>query len=327
MNAIEYLEERRWEYPPDYGGFSPDGDYVILSRHRDSNALEDSNYEAAFKSLQEVAEKFDPPPDDLDDDRNVERWNYNYRTGENDPIRSERAFGWVYDFRAGHWACGWVEYLLVREDAPDEIKQAAGEIICALSDYPVLDEEDFSKRENDEVNESWRWLSMRERMRLCAKHGTSIFAARRDTCPDNCYIYDYLRTLDMATTREVQAIFDEFRNGANSFIRHGLFRRLVYSDGVQDLADKAGCYWLLDIIGSEIVDPYLKDWSAGHAGMGVLRLKVTGHRMVIALDVYDGEPPIYQREIEFTDFPEGDWMLYMNPDGEGGAILILPSEY
>ena len=31
MDPIEHLEERKWETPDSYGGFSPVGDYVIAS--------------------------------------------------------------------------------------------------------------------------------------------------------------------------------------------------------------------------------------------------------------------------------------------------------
>ena len=46
--------------------------------------------------------------------------------------RSE--FDWVYDFRAGHWACGWVEYILVRKDAPQSVIDAAIEVIGSMED-------------------------------------------------------------------------------------------------------------------------------------------------------------------------------------------------
>lgn len=47
MDAIEYLPERAWKHPECYGGFSPDGDYLILSRHRDSDILSESNWAVA----------------------------------------------------------------------------------------------------------------------------------------------------------------------------------------------------------------------------------------------------------------------------------------
>jgi hypothetical protein len=49
----------------------------------------------------------------------------------------------VYIQRAGHFGVGWVEYLVV-----DKNKAAiAGQIVCSLAEYPILDEEDFSAKE------------------------------------------------------------------------------------------------------------------------------------------------------------------------------------
>lgn len=131
----------------------------------------------------------------------------------------------------------------------------------------------------------------------------------------------------MAKTQDLKDFFEQSRNGANSFYRHPLARRLVYSDGVNDMAELAGAYWLLDIIGTEMVDPYLKDWNNGIAGMGIIKLSVHDSKMVITLEVDDDTPPTYRRVIDYTDFPEGEWQLWMNPDGEGSAVLILASEY
>ncbi len=186
MDAIEHLEARKWEHPSDYGGFSPDGDYVVLSRGRDSGPAENSNYICAYNELTKLCEKFEPPEVDEDDPRDVDwrnRW-------------TERTNGWVYDFRAAHWACGWVEYLMVRDDAPDEIKQAAGEIVCALEDYPILDDEDFSERENELMQDRWNDMPTKERLRMFidVKAECSIFAARHDQYPDDWRVQDWLRS-------------------------------------------------------------------------------------------------------------------------------------
>lgn len=132
----------------------------------------------------------------------------------------------------------------------------------------------------------------------------------------------------MATTQEVQAFFDESRNGCNGYIRHPLARRMVYTDGVRDLAELAGCYWLLDVIGTEFVDPYLAAWSAGTAGNGVIEIRVADDSAVIVLTGDDNLPPIHTRKIDYTDFPVGNWTLYIGPgDDTTFAVVLLPSEY
>ena len=152
----EYLT--KWEHPSDYGGHSPDGDYVIAGQSRDSSALERSNYTCILKALNEKLAEVAP-----DDDESV------------------------YDFRAGHWACGWVETIILKASAPQAVITLAEEIICALADYPVVDEEHFCELEHDEANEYWANESVSGRIDIIKQSGSSvsIFAARRDYVPSD----------------------------------------------------------------------------------------------------------------------------------------------
>ena len=120
MSGYEIQDIPRWKHPRDYFGFNPEGDYLIYTRHRDSCILENSNYECIFKALQEK------DPDNF-----------------------------VYDFRAHHFAVGWVEYILITQNAPKDLLNYACEILSALSDYPVFDESDFSERECNYAHEYW----------------------------------------------------------------------------------------------------------------------------------------------------------------------------
>ena len=45
-----------WEHPSDYGGFSPDGDFVLLSQHRDSDVLSRSNWIRVCEDMKAEAE-------------------------------------------------------------------------------------------------------------------------------------------------------------------------------------------------------------------------------------------------------------------------------
>lgn len=164
MDAIEHLQDYTWKHPSDYGGFSPDGDYCIMSRNRDSDILIESNWAAACRQL--GAEPYDNGRSGGDADSFPDRPN-------------------VYHWRAGHWACGWVEYLMVRHDASESVLQEAGEIVCSIADYPILDESDFSERECNAAAEYWQQMSLRERVELMRDCGESIFAARRDWFPDS----------------------------------------------------------------------------------------------------------------------------------------------
>ena len=60
----------------------------------------------------------------------------------------------------GHWACGWVEILAVDPEGP--VAERAGELVAALSDYPILDDADHDRRESEVVDQSWDAWGARE---------------------------------------------------------------------------------------------------------------------------------------------------------------------
>jgi hypothetical protein len=178
MNAIEHLEACAWKTPDSYAGFSPIGDYCILSRHRDANIIDESNWRVALASS-------DAKPWDNGDDNFEDR-----------PM--------VYHWRAGHCLVGWVEYLMVRADADEDTLKRAGEIVCALDDYPILDEWDYSELEEEAIQEAWSNLDLRgryevihyrdgERVSVDGKP-ISIFSIRHDWPPsdDQGYIREQL---------------------------------------------------------------------------------------------------------------------------------------
>ncbi|HOW46145.1 MAG TPA: hypothetical protein P5305_04005 [Rubrivivax sp.] len=119
---------------------------------------------------------------------------------------------------------------------------------------------------------------------------------------------DFLRTYHLS------------RNGANQMYRHPLWKRLVYSDGIRDLAD-AGCHWLLDIIGTEVVQAMTRC-----TGLGILKAVVTESRARLELTLTDDAPPAWARDVPYTDLPEGEWILYLSSDGRD-CTVILPNEY
>ena len=87
---------------------------------------------------------------------------------------------------------------------------------------------------------------------------------------------------------------------------------MIYTKGVEYFCEKAGAYWFLDIIGTEIHKQYDE---------GFISLDVKDDKGTIT--VTDGNEEVYYtRKIDYTDAPEGDWKFwYMN------QTLLLPSEY
>lgn len=88
------------------------------------------------------------------------------------------------------------------------------------------------------------------------------------------------------------------------------------TDGVILIAEAAGCYWLLDMIGSyqcdKQLDPEFQVWT-----LAVNHEDDTG-----VVRGYNDTELIITQEIPFTDFPLEELKLYLI-DG----ILLLPSEY
>lgn len=149
MKMNKYNLEK-WQTPDSYFGFDPVGDFVIYGRNRDSSILENSNYELILSQLVELSETLG--------------------TDNDEPF--------AYDYRASHWACGWVETILLRKNSPESLQALASEILSALGDYPVVDESDYSERQSLAVVEYWDNCSLGEKIEWCKDSGESIFFAR-----------------------------------------------------------------------------------------------------------------------------------------------------
>lgn len=167
MKYSNDYELPQWEHPESYGGFSPIGDFYIYSVNRDSSILEQSNFECIKNELEKFNEKY---RDSIQD---------------NSDIESGDIGQYVYTFTANHWACGWVEYMLCRQDAPEEIQKDICEILGAISDYPVFNDSDYSNKRAEVAFNYWDHASIKERVCMCIDHDISIFSARHDYIPDN----------------------------------------------------------------------------------------------------------------------------------------------
>ena len=96
-------------------------------------------------------------------------------------------------------------------------------------------------------------------------------------------------------------------------------RRHLLTDGTRYLAEKGGCFWMMDAIASHLCEIGTEDWFV------LVRVKVTeGRAVMIYEDGNDREHA--QQEIPYTDFPLDSITLYACWDGENWVIM-LPSEY
>ena len=111
--------------------------------------------------------------------------------------------------------------------------------------------------------------------------------------------------------------------GAEDYFRHGLNRRLIYTDGVKYLADQAGAYWLIDVVAS-----------VQHTGIRLARHLFQSWSLIVDTDKATGlvictdgnGKKLYVQQMEYTDFPLREVRLYCCEDS-GQHVLMLSSEY
>lgn len=90
---------------------------------------------------------------------------------------------------------------------------------------------------------------------------------------------------------------------------------LLMTDGAKYFADKAGAYWLMDIIATQ---PEIREQAKEFAAVDLI--VADSEADLIATDGNDNE--VYRRHIDFTDCPDGTWRFFVIDN-----VVLLPSEY
>lgn len=170
---IELRAIRPWKQPDSWAGKPWHGWFVGLGQNRDSGTLTRSNFEVFLKALREL------PEVTVDDTKNAE---LSYRTEREDWSSVDT----VYVVSESHWACGWIDWIAIHPSNEAAIK-LADEMLCALEDYPVLDDDHWSRREDEAVMKWWQGEPLSWRIELCRDNNESIFAARHDYPPESVY--------------------------------------------------------------------------------------------------------------------------------------------
>jgi hypothetical protein len=113
---------------------------------------------------------------------------------------------------------------------------------------------------------------------------------------------------------------DDLRNftGSETFYRHPMNRKIVFTEGVKYVADTAGAYWLIDELA------FAQRYQAKVAAENFQAWKLTVNDDHSAeLRCEDGNHNfVFEKRIDWTDFPLPEISLWL----VGGTIL-LPSEY
>ncbi len=129
---------KRWTMPSHYFGANWPNHYSAgVGQSRDSDCLEQSNFATMVQLL----------------------------GGESDVVTI---------VRESHWAVGWVEWIALEADGTPESDKAleiADQAKARIEDYPVLDESDFSEREQAAADETWKnCYDEKERIKYIRQH-------------------------------------------------------------------------------------------------------------------------------------------------------------
>lgn len=106
--------------------------------------------------------------------------------------------------------------------------------------------------------------------------------------------------------------------GSETWYRHGINRKVLFTEGAHFVAERGGAYWLVDEIA--IIQPYNKAVAAEE--FQVWKLAVHADRSA-TLTCDDGNGNIvFTKQIPWTDFPLDEITLWF-----ANNTIYLPSEH
>lgn len=105
--------------------------------------------------------------------------------------------------------------------------------------------------------------------------------------------------------------------GTGAYYR--ISRRHMLTDGTKYLAERAGCFWMMDAIASHLSEIGTADWFV------LVRVMVSDGAALMIYENGNGQEHARQ-EIPYTDLPLRSVTLYACWDSENWVIM-LPTEY
>src|ERR1017187_3158000 len=106
--------------------------------------------------------------------------------------------------------------------------------------------------------------------------------------------------------------------GSEQWYRHGINRKVLFTDGAKFVADRAGAYWLLDEIA--IIQPH--DRRVAAEEFQVWKLAVNADQTGVLTCDDGNDNVVYTKQIDYTDFPLDGITLYFTNN-----TILLPREY
>ena len=118
----------------------------------------------------------------------------------------------------------------------------------------------------------------------------------------------------MPNTIDLESQLGQFIGTENYYV-NPLYPWMRYTDGVQFFANKAGTYWFLDILGTELMSKVRRN-----PFMSITLEVKDGVANILVTDGNDNN--IWSRKEIYTDCPAGDWRFFLTD-----RVLMLTSEY
>lgn len=105
-----------------------------------------------------------------------------------------------------------------------------------------------------------------------------------------------------------------------------IFGNVVYTEGVKDLAETNGAYWLIDLIAS-----YQHELGAPEHDFQLWELSVSGGSGKVTCRKDTDELPDVEQEVVLTEYPKAYTKLYVehgavDDSGKIYNVLMLPEE-
>ena len=121
----------------------------------------------------------------------------------------------------------------------------------------------------------------------------------------------------MTTTKTLHKADLRQFTGSETWYRHPLARKVLYTEGAQYVAEHGGAYWLLDALAFAQAIPEV---SAESFQFWTLTVR-PNHTATLICDDGNGQV-VHTQELEFTDFPLDEIKFYFTNN-----VILLPSEY
>jgi len=184
----------KWEYPADYMGTDYEGYYILYSMNRDSDHLTISNFETILKLFEDIG----------------------VNVVEDYDMSSDKHPS-VINVRMKHWLVGWIDTIMIHEDASSVIWDQVESINNSLSDYPVLDDDDFYQKESDIINESYDSYIKDEFTDIIKKHYDLYDIEEKDSVMSKWYLDELI---DLCNTEYIIENNSAYVYNINDIVEH-----------------------------------------------------------------------------------------------------------